>query len=55
MAKLLAWHDNEWPPSCRLVVLAVASRKTIDPSGEMWRRVLEATGQPAVMLATGVR
>jgi 6-phosphofructokinase 1 len=37
------------------IAVAVAHRKTIDPSGEIWQRVLEATGQPAVMLAADVR
>ena len=37
------------------ITVAVARRKTIDPAGEAWQRVLEATGQPAVMLAAGVR
>lgn len=31
------------------IALAVASRKQLDPSGALWQRVLEATGQPAVM------
>jgi 6-phosphofructokinase 1 len=31
------------------VPLAVASRKTLDPNGETWQCVLEATGQPAQM------
>ncbi len=26
---------------------AIAERKEIDPRGELWQRVLEATGQPA--------
>ena len=32
------------------IALAVASRKQIAPDGEIWQRVLEATGQPASML-----
>lgn len=31
------------------IPIAVASRKTLDPTGETWQCVLEATGQPAVM------
>jgi 6-phosphofructokinase 1 len=31
------------------IPLAIASRKTLDPHGEIWQCVLEATGQPAVM------
>lgn len=31
------------------VALAVAERKTLDPLGPVWQRVLEATGQPAEM------
>lgn len=31
------------------VALAVAERKTLDPQGAVWPRVLEATGQPAEM------
>jgi 6-phosphofructokinase 1 len=31
------------------IALAVASRKQLDPQGEMWQRVLEATGQPTSM------
>ena len=34
------------------IAVAVAHRKTINPSGEIWQRVLEATGQPAVLRAT---
>lgn len=37
------------------IAVAVAHRKTIDPSEESWQRVLEATGQPAVMFPAGVR
>jgi 6-phosphofructokinase 1 len=34
------------------MALAVAGRKQIDPEGEIWHRVLEATGQPASMVGT---
>jgi 6-phosphofructokinase 1 len=30
--------------------LAIAHRKRLDPHGEVWQRVLEATGQPASMI-----
>ncbi len=33
--------------------LAVSERKQIDPEGELWRDVLEATGQPALMVNRG--
>jgi 6-phosphofructokinase 1 len=33
------------------IPLAVAKRKRIDPRSEIWKRVLETTGQPASMLA----
>jgi 6-phosphofructokinase 1 len=33
------------------IALAVARCKQLDPHGEIWRSVLEATGQPAVMIA----
>ena len=32
------------------IPLAVARRKQLDPQGEVWQRVLEATGQPATMM-----
>jgi 6-phosphofructokinase 1 len=32
------------------IALAVSRRKQLDPSGEIWQRVLEATGQPATMI-----
>jgi 6-phosphofructokinase 1 len=32
------------------IALAVARRKQLDPEGEVWQRVLEATGQPASMI-----
>ena len=32
-----------------LPLSAAASRRKIDPRGEVWLRVLEATGQPPVM------
>lgn len=32
------------------IPVAVATRRRLDPSGESWRGVLEATGQPASML-----
>ena len=32
------------------IALAVARRKKLAPSGEIWQRVLEATGQPAAMI-----
>jgi 6-phosphofructokinase 1 len=32
------------------IALAVARRKQLDPHGEVWHRVLEATGQPASMV-----
>jgi len=32
------------------IPVAVATRRQLDPSGEIWRGVLEATGQPASML-----
>lgn len=31
------------------IPLAVSSRRQLDPTGEEWQRVLEATGQPAAM------
>jgi 6-phosphofructokinase 1 len=31
------------------IPLAVATRRHLDPRGEEWQRVLEATGQPASM------
>jgi 6-phosphofructokinase 1 len=31
------------------IALAVAQRKQLDPEGEVWQRVLEATGQPVSM------
>jgi 6-phosphofructokinase len=31
------------------IALTVAYRKQLDPRGEVWQRVLEATGQPALM------
>jgi 6-phosphofructokinase 1 len=34
------------------IALAVSRRKQLDPAGEIWQRVLEATGQPAAMLGT---
>jgi 6-phosphofructokinase 1 len=34
--------------------IAVARRKQIDPAGDVWQRVLEATGQPADMAGTAV-
>lgn len=35
------------------IPLAVASRKQLVPDGEIWQRVLEATGQPAAMIDNG--
>jgi 6-phosphofructokinase 1 len=35
--------------------LAVAHRKQLDPNGEVWQCVLEATGQPATMVGQGPR
>lgn len=35
------------------IPLAVAGRKRLDPDGEIWQRVLEATGQPAAMVEPG--
>jgi 6-phosphofructokinase 1 len=32
------------------IALAVTRRKQLDPDGEVWHRVLEATGQPASMV-----
>ena len=32
------------------IAIAVTRRKQIDPDGEIWQRVLEATGQPASMI-----
>jgi 6-phosphofructokinase 1 len=34
------------------IPLVVGERKQIDPDGEIWQRVLEATGQPALMVST---
>jgi 6-phosphofructokinase 1 len=34
------------------IPLAVDERKQVDPDGEIWQRVLEATGQPASMVST---
>ena len=34
------------------ISVAVARRKQLDPEGEVWSRVLEATGQPASMAST---
>lgn len=31
------------------IALAVAGRRQLNPRGEVWQRVLEATGQPAAM------
>jgi 6-phosphofructokinase 1 len=31
------------------IEIAVARRKQLDPEGDVWQRVLEATGQPASM------
>lgn len=36
------------------IPLAVAARRRLDPAGETWQRVLEATGQPASMGDTDV-
>ena len=33
------------------IPLGVGSRKQVDPHGQIWRRVLESTGQPALMSA----
>jgi 6-phosphofructokinase 1 len=30
--------------------LAIARRKHLDPTGEVWKRVLETTGQPVSMI-----
>ena len=35
------------------IPLAISTRRRMDPSGEAWQRVLEATGQPASMVARG--
>jgi 6-phosphofructokinase 1 len=32
------------------IAIAVTRRKQIDPDGQIWQRVLEATGQPASMI-----
>ncbi len=32
--------------------MMVARRKQLDPEGDIWQRVLEATGQPAMMVST---
>lgn len=37
------------------IPVAVATRRQLDPCGETWRGVLEATGQPAVMGRVGKR
>ena len=44
-----------WHGRFTYVPLALATTKTrsLDPSGVMWQRVLEATGQPAQMTAAG--
>ena len=34
------------------IALTVSSRKRLEPRGEIWQRVLEATGQPASMAST---
>jgi 6-phosphofructokinase 1 len=31
------------------IALAVGKRNTIDPEGPLWRDVIQATGQPALM------
>jgi 6-phosphofructokinase 1 len=31
------------------IPVAIADRKRLDPHGEIWQRVLEATGQPVSM------
>ncbi len=33
--------------------LAVSGRKQLDPAGELWQRVLQATGQPASLAGDG--
>ena len=41
------WHDSFVHIPLKLVT---QSRRKIDPEGDVWRFVLEATGQPARML-----
>ena len=36
------------------ISLAVSRRKQVDPAGEIWQRVLEATGQPASMVGRAI-
>lgn len=36
------------------IALVVTGQKQLDPQGEVWSSVLEATGQPAVMAGSGV-
>jgi len=42
------WHDRSTHVP---IALAVRDRRRLDPRGDLWQRVLEATGQPASMTA----